>query len=207
MKIDVGAKAPTPYKEERFESSAASGAGDGREPRNRQGNRDGAGARGRACGDFVSREQSGGAEYAASTADAGMRMLCGGGGCDGCRAVGEAGDVSGGEVWKAGRAGEQRGEFQLGHGGGNDCRRMAEGAGFEFAERVLHEQSGDRDNAPAAVGKNCEFGRRGSGARVRAGDDFGVRGGEGGSGGVFAFAGAGRGEERNYGKRSESAEY
>src|SRR5690348_11789671 len=179
MKIDVGAKAPTPYKEERFESSAASGAGDGREPRNREGNRDGAGTRGRACGDFVSREQSGGAEYAASTADAGMRMLCGGGGCDGCRAVGEAGDVSGGEVWKAGRAGEQRGEFQLGHGGGNDCRRMAEGAGFEFAERVLHEQSGD----------------------------LGVRGGEGGSGGVFAFAGAGRGEERYYGKRSESAEY
>jgi NAD(P)-dependent dehydrogenase (short-subunit alcohol dehydrogenase family) len=49
--------------------------------------------------------------------------------------------------------------------------------------------------------------RGGCGTRVWSGKDFCLCGGEGCGGGVVAIAGAGRGEERNYGECGESVEH
>src|ERR1700747_3795511 len=57
------------------------------------------------------------------------------------------------------------------------------------------------------MGPDHQSGSGRGGTRVRTGEDFGVRSGEGGGGGDVALIGAGRGEKRDYGERGESIEH
>src|ERR1700756_1987599 len=57
------------------------------------------------------------------------------------------------------------------------------------------------------MGPDHQSGSGRGGTGVRTGEDFGVRGGEGGGGGDVALIGAGRGEKRDYGERGKPIEH